>query len=311
MSNFNETLMVQAALSRFQVFRLQLTTVVPQPGGNPALKTPHLHAGVQAARPAMVAANHPQFNLPGAAGSGSSGNQPRPTGTPMPQPPALFKAASNDQADCDFQREVHDAYSNYIHQICRAICLAHTEWKMTARFEGVMVNGISATGGRIVGSDLGGFIIANGPSTGLFGNASAWTRAIAKSIGDAWHEFMRNTTVPGLPWYPAFAAFPGPMAPPMPNVPTPMAALAYNLYTVSPMAIEQRIVCQMGTGEFVAELASAIAVAFSGAVSLWLPTQMVMLVMGKGPIPTFAPPYVPVGPVVGGDIISTPGHLMS
>jgi hypothetical protein len=31
--------------------------------------------------------------------------------------------------------------------------------------------------------------------------------------------------------------------------------------------------------------------------------------MGKGQIPTFAPPYVPVGPVVGGDVLSIPGHL--
>jgi hypothetical protein len=43
----------------------------------------------------------------------------------------------------------------------------------------------------------------------------------------------------------------------------------------------------------------------------WLGMQQVMLVMGKGSIPTFAPPYMPVGPVVGGDIISAPGHLMS
>jgi hypothetical protein len=44
---------------------------------------------------------------------------------------------------------------------------------------------------------------------------------------------------------------------------------------------------------------------------IWIASQMVMLVMGKGPIPTFAPPFVPVGPVVGGDNIATPGHLMS
>jgi hypothetical protein len=44
---------------------------------------------------------------------------------------------------------------------------------------------------------------------------------------------------------------------------------------------------------------------------MWLPQQQVMLVMGKGPIPTFAPPFVPVGPVMGGDNIAVPGHLMS
>jgi hypothetical protein len=33
--------------------------------------------------------------------------------------------------------------------------------------------------------------------------------------------------------------------------------------------------------------------------------------MGSGPVPTYAPPYVPVGPVVMGDNIATPGHLMA
>ena len=44
---------------------------------------------------------------------------------------------------------------------------------------------------------------------------------------------------------------------------------------------------------------------------MWLPMQQVMLVMGKGPIPTFAPPFVPVGPVVMGDNLPIPGHLMA
>ena len=34
-------------------------------------------------------------------------------------------------------------------------------------------------------------------------------------------------------------------------------------------------------------------------------------VLGKGPVPSFAPPYVPVGPVVGGDNIAVPGHLLA
>jgi len=37
---------------------------------------------------------------------------------------------------------------------------------------------------------------------------------------------------------------------------------------------------------------------------------MVTNVMGMGPVPAFAPPYVPVGPVVGGSIL--PGqHIAS
>lgn len=310
MPHLNETLMVQAALARFQVFRIQLTTVVPGTGGGTGVKVAHPTVGHRlAASPMASLAGGPAHTL--GSGPAASGSQQRPTGTPIPQPPALFLAASNDKADCDFQREVHDAYFNYIHGICAAICLAHAQWKIMARLDGVVVNAMSATGGRIEGPALYDFIVGHGPMTGLFGNAANWTRAIAKGISDAWQEFTHDTKVPGLAWYPAFVAFPGPMAPPMPNIPSPMAALAYNLFTVSPMAVEQRIVCQIGGAEFAGELASAIAVAFSGAVAMWLPTQMVMNVLGKGPVPTFAPPYVPVGPVVGGDIVSIPGHFIA
>jgi hypothetical protein len=58
-------------------------------------------------------------------------------------------------------------------------------------------------------------------------------------------------------------------------------------------------------------LHDAIATTLSIAFLMWLPQQQVMMVMGKGPIPTFAPPFVPVGPVVGGDILPLPGHLMA
>jgi hypothetical protein len=56
-------------------------------------------------------------------------------------------------------------------------------------------------------------------------------------------------------------------------------------------------------------LHDGIATVVSAAFMLWLPAQQVMNVLGKGPIPTFAPPYVPVGPVVMGDNIAIPGHL--
>ena len=58
-------------------------------------------------------------------------------------------------------------------------------------------------------------------------------------------------------------------------------------------------------------LFESIATVLALAFLLWLPSQQIMLVMGKGPVPTFAPPYVPVGPVVAGDNIAAPGHLMT
>jgi hypothetical protein len=47
----------------------------------------------------------------------------------------------------------------------------------------------------------------------------------------------------------------------------------------------------------------ALVTWYAGAFLKWYRgAKLTNLVMGKGPIPTFAPPYVPVGPVVGGAI---------
>ncbi|MBL8485091.1 MAG: hypothetical protein JNJ60_23045, partial [Rhodocyclaceae bacterium] len=48
------------------------------------------------------------------------------------------------------------------------------------------------------------------------------------------------------------------------------------------------------------DLAVAVAAGFEKAAIPWLGGTIVRNVLGSGPVPTFAPPYVPVGPVVGG-----------
>ena len=124
--------------------------------------------------------------------------------------------------------------------------------------------------------------------------------------------FQRSFKVPGLPWYPSFAAFPGPMAPPTPNVPTPLVACTHDAGRVSAPTLKDAMGRRLHTTDADAtHFFDAVATGFSMAVTQWLPAQPVTNVLGKGPVPTFAPPYVPVGPVVMGDNIATPGHLMS
>ena len=129
-------------------------------------------------------------------------------------------------------------------------------------------------------------------------------------------KWQDKVTVPGLPWYPAFVVFPGPMAPPMPNIPMPLIACISPMMAeiTVPSKLKGAMVDALGESEDDAfhhvALFDAIGTTLAMAFLMWLPMQQVMLVMGKGPIPTFAPPYVPVGPVVMGDNIGTPGHLM-
>jgi hypothetical protein len=55
------------------------------------------------------------------------------------------------------------------------------------------------------------------------------------------------------------------------------------------------------------EIFESVADAFEKSYNLWKASTMVTNVLGTGPVPTFAPPYVPVGPVVGGVGTMTPG----
>jgi hypothetical protein len=135
---------------------------------------------------------------------------------------------------------------------------------------------------------------------------------IAKAIGEAWMKTQRSVTVPGLPWYPAFAAFPGPVAPPMPNIPSPFMALTQDQAATALSSLSNPKGNKRSNSlDFSPEVFASVATWFSNAITVWKATQMVMMVMGKGPVPTFAPPYVPVGPVVMGDNIPAPGHLMT
>ncbi len=160
-------------------------------------------------------------------------------------------------------------------------------------------------------------LIKMAPTTAVMhGEEKSMRNAVAKGVGKNFDQWKNAVTVPGLPWYPAFSAFPGPMAPPMPNVPSPLISCVSSQLSkiISPSQLKKSIYgnlpadMQNSANEaFVQGIANQLAMQFL----IWVSSQMVMNVLGKGPIPSFAPPYVPVGPVINGDIISTPGHLMS
>jgi hypothetical protein len=124
--------------------------------------------------------------------------------------------------------------------------------------------------------------------------------------------------VPGLPWYPAFAAFPLASAPPMPNIPMPLItcpsammpsmSVFKQLQSAMIDALDGGIKDKDEDKQYEA-IFETIAFPIATNFLLWLVSQQIMNVLGKGPVPPYAPPYVPVGPVVGGDNIAAPGHI--
>jgi len=200
--------------------------------------------------------------------------------------------------------------------ILQAVRFGLDQWRMQAKFKNISINAVSAIGtpGCLDGPDLD-ILISRAPTVvtmpGSLGNLRD---AVAEGVDACFENWQDNVTVPGLPWYPAFVAFPGPMAPPMPNVPCPLIALASSGMgkITSQAQLEQAIEKALPAGlkttkveDFISDISLRLSIYFLQ----WLASQMVMNVLGQGPVPTFAPPYVPVGPVVMGSVISTPGCL--
>lgn len=230
--------------------------------------------------------------------------------TTAPGMPPLFQPATMNKYHTDTQKMHIDKIGKFIDGICSAICSAWSQWQSLATLTGVLIAGPTASVGQIVGPPLAPLILASAPKETPM--LLKYSNTVANVISTAWLSFTATVKVPGLPWYPAFAAFPGPMAPPMPNVPVPFAALTQVPVSISANVLKMQMVGQHGDpmAPFHQELFEAIADAFEKSYNIWKVSTMVTNVLGTGPIPTFAPPYVPVGPVVGGTGNMTPGGFV-
>jgi hypothetical protein len=175
---------------------------------------------------------------------------------------------------------------------------ALTHWSATARIVDVVVNGPVGTGGRLDGPPLRPLLrVLAGPAS------SAEAAVVAKALEDfaaAFDAWTATLQVPGLPLWPALAAMPAPVAPPTPSTPMPLAAFAPRALTIRPAP----------SGDPAQDaILNAVARALQQLFEIWKMGKMVSGLMATGPVPGFAPPYVPVGPVVGGRAQSWSGAI--
>jgi hypothetical protein len=200
-------------------------------------------------------------------------------------------------------------------KIYNAVLYAHNMFKFTAGFQHIIINGPMAIGGPgcFTGPKLESYINTAPQTASMTENDAVLRDAIAKGISECFDRWRQGVTVPGLPWYPLFAAWPGSMAGPMPNVPVPVIACTSSriseIISSSRLASEctNQLSSQQRTAEAVS-LINTVASSLSTFFLSWLGKQQVTVVMGTGHVPGFSPPYVPVGPVAGGWVL--PGiHL--
>lgn len=202
--------------------------------------------------------------------------------------------------------------SGIIEPLCQAIAGAIDQWRLQAHFTGVVIHGPAASGGLLQGPDLESLVQAQLKMKGPNALLQDYGATVARALGQAWGRWTASVRVGGLPWYPSFAAWPGPMAPPTPNTPTPLAACTSDAALLKGDALQRALRQARQPPDPVAEpLFQSVAQAFETVFTQWLTAQMVTNVMGQGPVPGFAPPHHPVGPVAGGSIIPAPPHLAS
>jgi hypothetical protein len=146
------------------------------------------------------------------------------------------------------------------------------------------------------------------------GVPAAVAKGFAGPVSNAWNLWASSLRVPGMNWYPAFACFPGPVAPPTPNVPMPLVTLAGNSEALSASRLKAAIRQALGPQAQDPQASAAIdgfADDFALRFIRYQANVKVTNVMGGGPVPTYAPPYGPnCGPVTGGSATMLPGGFV-
>ena len=229
--------------------------------------------------------------------------------TPNP-PTTLFSQASLNKYHVDAAREIGQKFEIFLDGSIAAICNAIDQWMKLTTIAGVVINGPSGMllPGSVLGPPLSPLILSKAPQATSY--ELKYSVAIANAFGTAWQTWQAGLM--GNLMYPSFAAFPGPVAPPTPNVPVPLMMLSSPGETgLSASALKSAMLANLGDPQALhaAELFDAIAAAFEVQFVTFKSTTLIQNILGTGPVPVYAPPFVPLGPVLGGTGSGAPGCL--
>jgi hypothetical protein len=224
----------------------------------------------------------------------------------------LFREMTLNAYHVNTAKVIGKGYEKYIKGITDAICDAIGKWSLLTVFAGVQINGPVGlvSPGCVLGPPLLPFILLSAPKETPM--QLKYSMAIANAISTAWQTWQSGLT--GTLAYPAFAAFPAPVAPPMPSIPLPLAAFnSPGESGLSPATLKNVMVGNFAdpTAPHAPQLFESIAQAFNMVFQLFKLSTIVLTVLGMGPVPAFAPPVVPVAPVVGGTSLPLPGAIMT
>jgi hypothetical protein len=195
----------------------------------------------------------------------------------------------------------------------KAFRVGVNEWIGRARIQGGMVKGPAAVltpGSLVSDTNLEMRMVQ------LLGARVPHTIAasLSKVLASAWNEWAAGFQIHVPNAYPSFAAVPGRFAPPTPAAVAPSLSQGHSHGEASLKApvLAARLTAALRphvTGVHGASPDAAmknLATWVDGSFHEWKVGGRLVGLIGKGPVPTFAPPYVPVGPVIAGENFSAP-----
>lgn len=232
----------------------------------------------------------------------------------LPVPPPEQSNAPEDVMSSESTTEESSITSVDPNHVYNAMVEAHQLFKTTSRFNHVQILGPIAMGasGCLNGIRLKSYmqgILASYKTNNI---DSAFVDATVNTISELFEQWKDSVQITALPWYPAFAFYPGPVAPPTPNVPTPLRALNFQEYLLTNKGfmiqkIKSKLPEEYQNESNLAKIES-LSDLVTGYFDLWFLTTIISGAMAHGSVPSFAPPFVPGGPVMG-SVLPTPGVL--
>jgi hypothetical protein len=226
----------------------------------------------------------------------------------------LFVAVSTNRYHVDQVTDIGKQFADFIDGICDAICTAWQGWTGMATISMSMVNacvGVIPPGG-VVGPPFYPLAMAVAPK--FKPNMAKYANAILTAIGNAWTAWQTGYTGQ-LTFPPTFATCPSPVHPPTPNIPKPIKSTGSSPgeAMLQPGTLAQAMAAILADPSALHHKAlfDSIATAFKKHFDQWVSQTMVKSVLGTGPVPTFAPPIAPMGPVAAGVANGIPGVVFA
>jgi hypothetical protein len=193
-----------------------------------------------------------------------------------------------------------------------AFRVAVNEWIGTARVQGGKVSGAAAV---LPPGSLVSDVNIEKRMVDLLASRQvppAVAEPVAHVLAGAWHDWAGSfqMQVPGA--YPTLAAVPARAAPPTRAAVSPLLSQGSSVGegSLSAPILASRLIAALrmppsrGAGASPDQAMQNLAGWVDGSFRQWKATVRMTSLIGKGPVPTYAPPYVPVGPVIRGETSS-------